>query len=268
MTKLVPPSMAEGDGNSSDKAQGHGGQGGPVLEDMLLAVTSWWVGRYTRTEALDLMTRHYMPLDMYVANQALAEACHLTPPGTHRNSINRTAGESYAIDLFNNLYQLGQEKKLPRLVLCSDDLGKVPLGALNVKDEISVSARLETLETSVSKITSVVENMTAVLAAPSVAPPGPASVLSKSDQCMQAPKVVVSPASSPVSSQHVSQNWASVAAGVPPLGPQGYHGGVGSKEYTPLGVHTSGLLAVGAQASGCGSLLVPYRAKEQVSIIG
>ena len=109
--------------------------------------------------------------------------------------------------------------------------------------------------------------MTAVLAAPSVAPPGPASVLSKSDQCMQAPKVVVSPASSPVSSQLVSQNWASVAAGVPPLGPQGYHGGVVSKEYTPLGVHTSGLLTVGAQASGGGSL-VPNRAKEEVSIIG
>ena len=119
MPKSVPSSMAEGDGNSSDKDTGHGEQGEPVLENLLLAVTSCWVGRYTRTEALDLMTRHYMPVDMYVANQALAEVCDLPKPGTHRNSINRTAGESYAIDLYNNLYQLGQEKKLPRLLLCT-----------------------------------------------------------------------------------------------------------------------------------------------------
>ena len=108
---------------------------------------------------LDLMTRHYMPVDMYVANQALAETCQLQPPRSHRNSVNRSAGESYAIDLYNNLYQLGQEKRLPRLLLCSDDLGKVPLGALNIKDERSVNARLETLETSICKITSAVENM-------------------------------------------------------------------------------------------------------------
>ena len=122
------------------------GPGLGVVQDMLLAVTSWWVGRYTRGEALDLFTRHFLPVDMLEANKKLAESCQLQTPGTHRNSANRSAGESYAIDLYNNLYQLGQEKKLPRLLLSSDDLGKVPLGALNVSDERSVSARLEILE--------------------------------------------------------------------------------------------------------------------------
>ena len=87
--------------NPSDQGPGSG-----VVEDMLLAVASWWVGRYPRVEALDLLTRHFLPVDMLVANQKLAESCHLQTPGTHRNSVNRSAGESYAIDLYNNLYQL------------------------------------------------------------------------------------------------------------------------------------------------------------------
>ena len=84
---------------------------------MLLAVASWWVGKFPRGEVLDLLTRHYLPVDMYEAHKELAKVCPHLSPGTHRNSQTRTAGEAYAIDLYNNLYQLSQEKRLPRLLL-------------------------------------------------------------------------------------------------------------------------------------------------------
>ena len=84
--------------NPSDQGPGSG-----VVEDMLLAVASFWVGRYPRGEVLDLLTRHFLQVDLHVANLKLAESCQLQAPGTHRNSINRSAGESYAIDLYNNL---------------------------------------------------------------------------------------------------------------------------------------------------------------------
>ena len=203
--------MAEGDGGDSDPAPP--GPGQDALENLLLAVASWWVGRHSRIEVLDLMTRHFLPVDMYVANQELAQACQLLPPGSHRNSINRSAGESYAIDLYNNLYQLSNDKKLPRILLSSDDLGKVPLGALSVSDERSVSARLETLETSIGKITSAVEKMSATLAsprAPSVLQPNAVSV-PVPQQVQEIPQVVVSPA--PV--QPGSSDWAHVVAGDP-----------------------------------------------------
>ena len=124
-----------------------------LLENLLLAVASWWVGRHSRAEVLDLMTRHFLPVDMYQAHQELAKVCTELSPGTHKNSQTRTAGEAYAIDLYNNLLQLGNDKKLPRLVVSSDDLGKVPFGALSVSNERSVSARLESLESCVSKVT-------------------------------------------------------------------------------------------------------------------
>ena len=114
--------------------------------------------------------------------------------------------------LYNNLYQLGQEKRLPKLLLCSDDLGRVPIGALNVSGERSVSARLETLEGSVGKLASAVENISAILSSPRVPLPGTASGQVQSSQHTQSPnipKIVVSP--SPALPQ---PDWAHVAAGV------------------------------------------------------
>ena len=171
------------------------GGGGPpaVLENLLLAVASWWVGRHNRAEVLDLLTRHYLPVDMYQAHLELAQVCPQLSPGTHKNSQTRTAGEAYAIDLYNNLLQLSNEKKLPRLLLSSDDLGKVPLGALSVSNERSVSARLESLESCVSKVTIAMEKMCAKIGTPGV-PSVPAP---------QAPPIVP---------QVVVSDWASVAA--------------------------------------------------------
>ena len=45
-------------------------------------------------------------------------------------------------------------------------MAAIPFGALAVSDERSVSARLETLESSISKVTNAVEKMAANLASP------------------------------------------------------------------------------------------------------
>ena len=141
-----------------------GGGNPPVLENLLLAVASWWTGRHHRAEVLDLLTRHYLPVDMYEAHKELARVCPGVIAGPHKNNQTRTAGEAYAIDLHNSLLQLSNEKRLPKLVVSSDDLGKVPFGALSVNSERSVSARLESLESCVISMTSTLEKVTASLA--------------------------------------------------------------------------------------------------------
>ena len=124
---------------------------------------------------LDLLTRHFLPGDMYEAHKKLAGVCPGITAGIHKNSQTRTAGEAYAIDLHNSLLQLSNEKKLPKLLVSSDDLGKVPFSALSVSSERSVSARLESLESCVTNMTSTLEKVTASLTstrAPSVPMPG------------------------------------------------------------------------------------------------
>ena len=48
-------------------------------------------------------------------------------------------------------------KQLPRIVIPAAEFGRVPLEAISVSDERSVSARLESLEASVKSVVSAVE---------------------------------------------------------------------------------------------------------------
>ena len=209
--------MADGDGDDPGQPA--------VLENMLLAVASWWVGKHNRAEVLDLLTRNFLPVDMYEAHRELAGVCKELSPGTHKNSQSRTAGEAYAIDLYNNLLQLSNEKKLPRLLLSSDDLGKVPLGSLSVSSERSVSARLESLEGCVSKMTSSLEKITASVVSSGlpcvplpVAPvsrPMPGAATGEQVQGLQLPPVHVPLPNVVVTAATVQQNpqvsnWANV----------------------------------------------------------
>ena len=61
-------------------------------------------GGWRRAEVLDLLTRQYLPLNMYEAHKELAKVCPQPYPGIRKNSQTITAGEAYAIDLYNNLF--------------------------------------------------------------------------------------------------------------------------------------------------------------------
>jgi hypothetical protein len=65
------------------------------------------------------------------------------------------------VDLLNNMGMLDSEKKSPRYLVPSDELGSIPLGALGVRDEVSVATRLESLEGSMRKVCSVLEQVKA-----------------------------------------------------------------------------------------------------------
>ena len=120
--------------------------GDPALirvESMVLGVISWWAGKSTRNEALNLVTRHFQPLEVYEAHLKLAGACNLEIPIKHKNTPNRSAGEANAIDLVNVLLELDSQKTKPSIMVPSDQLGRVPLDALAGSAERSVGARLK-----------------------------------------------------------------------------------------------------------------------------
>ena len=134
-----------------------GGGDKSFLESAVLGVIHWWLNRNSRGEVLVLISRHFRSEEVLHANQLLAQACQLPEPISHRNSQLRTAGEANATDLLDNLDILDSEKRAPRYLVPSDDLGKIPLSALSIRDEVSVSARLENLEEGMKKIYSVLD---------------------------------------------------------------------------------------------------------------
>ena len=52
-------------------------------------------------------------------------------------------------------------KDFPGTLIPGEELGTVPLGALGIRDEVSVSARLESLEDSMKKVCSILEKVQA-----------------------------------------------------------------------------------------------------------
>ena len=127
----------------------------------MLGIVSWRLDKYTRSEVLTLICRYYRPEEAYRANEMLAEACKLEKQNKHRNSPFRSVDEANAVDLVNNMGKLDDEKRAPRYLIPSEELGTVPLGALGIRDEVSVSARLESLEDSMKKVSSILEKVQA-----------------------------------------------------------------------------------------------------------
>ena len=96
----------------------------------------------------------------------LSQACQRGAPIKHNNIQARSACEANAIDLVNLLLELDDQEKKPKIVIPSEQLGRIPLDALAISDERSVSARLESLEQSVRYVTSTMQRMMTMTSSP------------------------------------------------------------------------------------------------------
>ena len=176
-----------------------------VVESLVLGVVNWWSGKFHRNQVLNLVTRHFLPMEVFEANMQLAKASQIEVPGKKNNTPSRSACEAYAIDLVNNLLELDSQKKKPRILIPSDQLGKVPLDAIAVSEERSVSARLESLEQCVKEVTTNMHRL-----------------LNSSDResaVMPQMPVPSAPPAEDVLQPLVCQSYATTAAAVLPLQP-------------------------------------------------
>ena len=127
------------------------------VESLVLGVVSWWTGKFHRNEVLNLVTRHFQAQEVYEAGLKLARASNLGAPVRHNNTPSRSACEANAIDLVNTLLELDNQKQMPKIMIPSDQLEHVPLDALAVSAERSVSARLESLENCMKEVTKTMQ---------------------------------------------------------------------------------------------------------------
>ena len=75
------------------------------------------------------------------------------PPG-HRDTAERSAASLYAKELVALVQELDKSDKLPKLVVSSDQLYRVPMGkrGLSSSDVVPISARMNDLEGIVKKL--------------------------------------------------------------------------------------------------------------------
>ena len=75
------------------------------------------------------------------------------PPG-HRYTADRSAAFLYAKELIALVRELNKENKLPKLVVSSENLSKVPVGKIGLApgEVVPLSARINDLESNVKKL--------------------------------------------------------------------------------------------------------------------
>ena len=144
-----------------------------VMESLLLSVSHFRSVRETANRQVELIERHFRQDEMLAALRDLATLVGLPAPKQRQAGASRTATWAQAEDVVAAIKQLGDEDKLPRFQVQSDDLPRVLLllGAVSVGDERGVSARLEALEAAQRAGMDEMRRMVAVLArAPHPAP--------------------------------------------------------------------------------------------------
>ena len=124
-----------------------------TITDLLLGVVNWWWLKGGKNEVVNLVLRHFEHAEVYKSSCYVAETCGWKMPSLHKNSVNRPrALEPSADDLVTMMKVLIDSKKLPMIVIPASELGRVPLEAVSVSGERSVSARLESLEECVKGV--------------------------------------------------------------------------------------------------------------------
>ena len=121
-----------------------------VVESLLLSVAHHWSRRETLARQFELLERHFSQDQMLSALWKLHELSLIAKPSKRSGGAAKSATRGQAEDVANAIGFLGDNNKLPRFVVQSEDLPRVLplLGALSVGDERSVAARLEALEGS------------------------------------------------------------------------------------------------------------------------
>ena len=133
---------------------------GKYLDSLVLATIHSWTLHQPKVNAVNLVLRHFVAQDVYSAMCELSLSIGGDKPGSHRNTADRSAGELYAAELYDMITNLSAKKALPKIVVSSLALPSVPLATLTTSDEVGISARLDTLETGLKKLTEAVTKAT------------------------------------------------------------------------------------------------------------
>ena len=167
------------------------------LESTVLATVHMWTLKHNKEEIVGHIIRNFLGTDVYQAMCELRTSFGQDKPSGHRNSAGRTAAELYASELCDMIVELSTAKKLPNIVMPSLCLSLVPVAVLKTNDEINISARLESMDIGMKKLTEAMVKISAGQrpSASTVSPAPPAVTVTRA----QAATTSATPAGGPVS---------------------------------------------------------------------
>ena len=112
------------------------------------------VKRDLASDAVDLIVTSFTEEDILAAKTELIELVGMMVPGGHIDTAERSAGFLYARELVTLVEELDKENRMPRVVVSSDQLARIPFGkkGLSPSDAVPISSRMNDLEDTVKKL--------------------------------------------------------------------------------------------------------------------
>ena len=131
-----------------------------IMNRVLALMHHWMIGGMANTEIVDRLTKEFDPEQLKAAHKMLHEAGGCEPKN-YRNGASRSINFALAEGLFKEVYRMNTANILPIFTVNSEDLRRLQgkLDPLELRDERSVSARLESMELGQRRMQDAIQNM-------------------------------------------------------------------------------------------------------------
>ena len=126
-----------------------------ILDNVVIASAHMYTMTGNRSDIIDMIVTSFKEDEIKSAKTELIEfvGMNLSNAG-HRDTAERSAAYLYAKELVALVYELDKENRMPKVVVSSDMLYKVPFGkkGLSPSEVVPISARMNNIEEMVKKL--------------------------------------------------------------------------------------------------------------------
>ena len=129
-----------------------GGPGGPgVLDCVVLGTVHMHIKTGVSEDIIELVVNSFTEEEILSAKTELIEVVGMLVPGGHKDTAERTAAYLYAKELVELVHELDKDNRMPKVVVSSDQLNRLPLGKKGISpaETVPISGRMDDLEHSV-----------------------------------------------------------------------------------------------------------------------
>ena len=124
------------------------------IDNVVLGTVHMHVKKGVMKEIADLVCTTFTAEEILTAKTQLINELSMAAQGGHHDTVERTAASLYAKELVELVSSLDKEGKMPKIVVSSDQLARIPIGkgSLATGDVVPLSSRMVDLENIVTKL--------------------------------------------------------------------------------------------------------------------
>ena len=144
-----------------------------TINSLVLGTVHMYYEKLPKPDVIEVIETNFEEGEIHGAMIVLHDALGLEAPHGRQTSMNRTAVSAYAMDVYDIVAKLVDEGKLPKIVVSSEDLPRLPISKkkMDNSEVVTVNCRLEALESMIKEVVTKVNKINEKPTFANAAPP-------------------------------------------------------------------------------------------------